>query len=350
MSKKKPKVDRVVVMGASAGGVEALTQIVSQFPPDFQAAVLIAVHVPESATSVLPRILTRSGDLQAFHVFDQEPMERGVIYVAPPGRHLIAHRGSVTAVFGPRENGHRPAIDPLFRSAATVYEHNVIGVVLSGNMDDGTSGLAAIKQTGGIAIVQDPQDATNKGMTRIAVENVAVDFVLPLSEIGQKIVELVNAPAPDGAEEADMKDDIGKEVQSARFDPRLIGVEPDGEPSGYTCPECNGGLWEVVEGKLVRFRCRVGHAYTADSLLSASGSQVEAALWAALRALEENAAYAGRLAKRAKSMNNETAAKRFEDQSGRASEHAITLRKVLLSAPELEIDEPLNVGMSNQEI
>jgi len=226
----------------------------------------------------------------------------------------------------------------------------VIGVILSGNLDDGTSGLAAIKQLGGVAIVQDPEEAVHKGMPLSAVTNVDVDYILGLKDIGDKIVSLLESAPRGPVQEERVNDDIDREVRIARLDPEMSGELPSGEPSGFTCPECNGGLWEVVEGRLVRYRCRVGHAYTADSLLAASGSQVEAALWFALRSLEENAAFAERLSRRAGSKHHSVAARRFSEQARRASSHAITLRKILLSTPAPEEGETLHAGMAKEEV
>lgn len=341
---------RIVVIGASAGGVEALSAVVARLPEDIDAAIFVVIHVPHNARSVLPRILERAGELKACHVLDEEPIKAGYIYVAPPDRHLILRRGRVRSAFGPRENGHRPAVDPLFRSAAEAYGRSVIGVILSGNLDDGTSGLAAIKRFGGIAIAQDPDEAVHSGMPQSAVNNVQVDHILSLHDIGPKIVELVEEAPKEAGREANVNTDIDKEVRSAQLDPELSGELPAGEPSGFTCPECNGGLWEVVEGKLVRYRCRVGHAYTAETLLSASGSQVEAALWFALRSLEENAAFADNLSRRADSMRQGMAAKRFAAQAKRASHHAITLRKILVATPLPEEGETIHAGMAKEEV
>jgi two-component system chemotaxis response regulator CheB len=203
------------VIGASAGGVEALSTVVAQLPKDIDAAVFVVIHVPRNAKSVLPRILQRAGELPAMHVLDEASIEAGTIYVAPPDRHLLIKPGRVTATSGPRENGHRPAVDPLFRSAAESYGRSVIGVILSGNLDDGTSGLAAIKRQGGTAIVQDPEDAVHNGMPLSAVNNVPVDFVLPLTDIGRKIVDLLESAPHVAVQEAEVNGDIEKEVRSA---------------------------------------------------------------------------------------------------------------------------------------
>ncbi|HEX6575482.1 MAG TPA: chemotaxis protein CheB, partial [Gemmatimonadaceae bacterium] len=183
---------RVVVIGASAGGVEAIKYIASQLPPDFAAAVLVVLHIPHNSVSVLPDILRRAGPLPAVHASTREPMRPGRIYVAPPDRHMLITRSEVRAVFGPRENGHRPAVDPLFRSAAQAFGADAIGVVLTGNLDDGTAGLLAIKQAGGTAIVQDPADAMYPGMPRSAIHSVDADFVVRLDDVPETIVRLVS--------------------------------------------------------------------------------------------------------------------------------------------------------------
>lgn len=184
-------VRKLVVIGASAGGVEAISTIVSKLPPDLNAAVFVVLHIPHNATSYLPQILSRAGPLRAIHPDAESRIEPGVIYVAPPDKHLLITYGKVITVRGPRENGHRPAVDPLFRSAAESYGSDVIGVVLSGNLDDGTAGLAAIKQQGGIAIVQSPKEALYQGMPVSAIEHVVVDHVLPLDEIVPAVLRLI---------------------------------------------------------------------------------------------------------------------------------------------------------------
>jgi two-component system, chemotaxis family, protein-glutamate methylesterase/glutaminase len=326
------EVRRVVVVGASAGGVEALGALVSQLPRDFSAAILVVLHVPANAVSVLPGILRRAGNLPAVHAATREPLREGMIYIAPPDRHMMVRRGSVVTTFGPRENGHRPAIDPLFKSAAAEYGKDVIGVLLTGNLDDGTAGLAAIKDSGGLAIVQDPEDAVYPGMPASAIENVSVDHVLPLNEIAPALLELLSNPRPEATGRR-KNERLDVEIRRVQMDPSLDIEVQVGKPSGYTCPECNGGLWEIDDGPLVRYRCRVGHAYSMDSLVAAYGDSVEAALWAALRALEENAAFADRLARRAEAMGQSIAFDRFTAQAKRAKEHARALRGILAVGP-----------------
>ena len=325
-------VTRVIVVGGSAGGVQAMSRLVSELPRDIKAAILMVLHIPHNAVSVMPAILRRAGVLPAVHAATREPLREGVVYVAPPDRHLLLREGNVITSFGPRENGHRPAIDPLFRSAAEAFGAGVIGVLLTGNLDDGTAGMAAIKDHGGVTIVQDPEDALYSGMPLSAIQNVSVDHVRPLDGIVPTIMKtLGDQVRSSNGDRTDEELDI--EIRKVQMDPTLDYEAQIGQPSGFTCPECAGGLWEVKEGPLVRYRCRVGHAYSADSLVSAYGSSVEAALWAALRSLEENASFSRRLARRADSMNQRIALERFEAQAARASEHANTLRAILATGP-----------------
>ena len=177
----------VVVIGASAGGVSSLTSLVRCLPAGLEAAVAVALHVPEESPSALPAILSREGPLRATHAVDAEPLQHGRIYVAPPGRHLLVKRRTLRSVNGPNENGHRPAVDPLFRTAARSHGRRTIGVVLSGSLDDGTAGLQSVKQHGGAALVQDPEDALFSGMPTSAIENVAVDFVGDVSALASEL-------------------------------------------------------------------------------------------------------------------------------------------------------------------
>lgn len=185
-------IGRIIVVGASAGGVEAITSLASEFPADIDAAVFVVLHLPANATSHLPEILSRAGRLKAIHPVGRTTFERGVIYVAPPNRHLVIQDDEVLAVEGPSEHGHRPAVDPLFRSAAESWGSRVIGVVLTGNLGDGTTGLRAIKSRGGVALVQDPGETTFSGMPRSAIDHVNVDHVLALDQMVPTILRLIN--------------------------------------------------------------------------------------------------------------------------------------------------------------
>ena len=320
----------IITIGASAGGVEALAELVRGLPGDLPASVFVALHVPPHGTSVLPRILGRRGALPARHAEDGEAIVPGRIYVAPPDLHLLIRRGVVRLSRGPRENGFRPAIDPLFRSAARWYGARVVGVVLSGTLDDGTAGLLAIKERGGVAVVQDPDDALFPGMPRNAIDSAPVDHVLPASGIP----DLLNQLARDGAAgegDAPMPDDMDLEAEMAEFDLQAIqGDERPGTPSGFACPDCAGVLWEIQDGEMVRFRCRVGHAWSPTSLLAAQSKSLETALWTAFRALEERAALAERMARRFRTKGRAGAASRFEAQARQAKERSALIRQVLV--------------------
>ena len=281
----------IVVVGASAGGVEALADLAASLPDDLAAAVFVVLHLPATGTSALPEILRRHGPLPAAHVNDGEPIRPGRIYVAPPDHHVLVRTGHVHLSRGPRENGHRPAIDPLFRSAAREYATEVIGVVLSGALDDGTAGLLAIKSRGGVAVVQQPTDALYPGMPGNALEHVQVDHVVAAASIGKLLTRLVadlldapREPAPTG---------MRVEVEMEGFAPEAFESNHPGRPSGFSCPDCNGVLWQIKDGGPERYRCRVGHAWSPESLLSQQSEALEAALWVALRSLEERAALAG---------------------------------------------------------
>jgi len=273
----------IVVVGASAGGVEALTSLVRALPGDLPASVFVVLHLPATGSSALPDILSRAGRLPASHAKDGEPIEQRRIYVAPPDYHLLLRAGHVRATRGPRENGHRPAVDPLFRSAAFEYANRVVGVVLSGALDDGTAGLLAVKSRGGVAIVQHPEDALYPGMPHNAIEHVEVDHVLPAADIGETLGRLAAEPATDPAGAG--SDDMQTKVELEGFSMEAIEGGHPGRPSGFSCPDCNGVLWEIRDGGLVRFRCRVGHAWSPESLLTQQSESLEAALWVALRTL-----------------------------------------------------------------
>ena len=276
-----PKIDTIVV-GASAGGVEAVSRLVGMLPADFPAAVLVIVHFPERATSVLPQILARNGPLPAVMAEDGLAIEAGKVYCGPPGRHLLVRDGHMSLVNGPKENGNRPAIDPLFRTAAHARRNRVVGVLLSGLLDDGTMGFWAVRRQGGVTICQDPEDALFGDMPRHAIESGSAGYVLPLDKIGPALVELAGQEIPDLAPEEEMPDPT--EMTLAE----LAQLEKRGRPSAFVCPECTGTLFEFAEEGVMHYRCRVGHSYLPDSLASNQEGVLEAALWTALRAIEEH--------------------------------------------------------------
>ncbi|HVL07646.1 MAG TPA: chemotaxis protein CheB [Burkholderiaceae bacterium] len=278
----------IIVIGASTGGIEALRTLVAGLPRDLAASVFVVIHIAAESPGVLADILDRASPLSAVAVKSRMRLEPARIYVAAPDRHLIIEPGFVQATQGPKENRFRPAIDPLFRSAAQVYGPRAIGVILTGGLDDGTAGLWTIKQLGGTAIVQDPADAFMDSMPRNALQYVRVDYCVPLSQMASLLVRLVNEQ--DDAREAIMvPDEVKIEVDIAKEDRALhAGVLTLGEPSNYTCPECHGVLLQLKEGGRIRFRCHTGHAYAAESLLAEISTAIEDSLWNAVRTIEES--------------------------------------------------------------
>jgi len=245
------------------------------------------MHTAPQSPGVLHQILTRAGSLPAVSPRDAERLKPGHIYVAPPDFHLILEPGRVRITKGPRENRFRPAIDPLFRSAAQVFGPAAIGVVLTGNLDDGTAGLWTIKQLGGTAVVQDPVDALYPSMPASAVRHVQVDHVVPIAMLAPLLVTLTAAPVPAPASDK-VPEIVEVEVNIARDQSAVAaGVTGLGVPSQYACPDCHGVLLEIKEAGRIRFRCHTGHAYSAESLIAAVGEGIEDALWNAIRALEE---------------------------------------------------------------
>lgn len=324
-----PNQRSVIVIGASAGGVEALRTIVAGLPEELEAAIFVVLHLAAGGTSVLPAILERAGDLPAIHPSDGAAIENGHIYVAPPDHHLLVENGTARLVRGPRENGHRPAIDTLFRSAARAVGPRAVGVILSGVLDDGAAGLAAVKAAGGHTVVQSPSDALYSGMPLAAIEGAHPDHVVPSDEIAALLADLVARVPPDPPETA-TTDEVVEESLVA-VDRGSTEQPQPGDPSGFTCPECNGALWEADEEGVRRFRCRTGHQFSLETLLKEQSESVEAAMWSALRALEERAAMLRRLAQRMTSHGNRRLAARYARAAEDTVQHALTLREALHS-------------------
>jgi two-component system chemotaxis response regulator CheB len=320
----------IIVIGASAGGVEALVNLAGQLPRDLPASLFVVLHIPADNPSLLPVILNRSGPLPVSQPVDEEEIQQGHIYVAAPDHHLLIEREHMRLVRGPKENRHRPAIDPLFRSAAYVYGPRVVGVILTGSMDDGTAGLLAVKRCGGIAIVQDPHEAMYPSMPSSALAHVQVDYCLPLSNMGAVLAQVARQQVEDeGA--YPMPDEMEQELRYVSMSDgnTLDSNERVGAPSAFSCPDCGGVLWEYNDRDLLRFRCRVGHAFSVESVLSAQDEQLESALWAALKTLEESASLSRRLALQASERGQSWLARRFEEKVRDAEHRAITIRQVL---------------------
>jgi two-component system chemotaxis response regulator CheB len=321
----------IIVIGASAGGVEVLQQVVRTLPPNFPAAVFVTLHFPEHATSVLPRILSRAGPLPALHAADGDAVVRGRIYIAPPDHHLLLMRRGMRIVRGPKDNGNRPAIDPMFRSAAVAFGPRVIGVVLTGNLDDGTAGLAAIKRRGGLTVVQDPEEALFSSMPRSALEHVEIDRVIRAGQFGRTIQEIMCDPTPDVEPPLSQGDAMENEYSAGDLDAIEQPEKHPGRVSPYSCPDCGGVLWELNDGDFMRFRCRVGHGWTGDALMARQSESLDDALWTALRALEENAALSRQIAGRYRARGADRLARRLDDQAEAAQSRADVIRDALMA-------------------
>ncbi len=320
----------LVVIGASAGGVETLKDVVAGLPADLPAAVCVVLHIAPSSPSALAGILKRAGRLPCKPATDGDPLEQGEILVAPPDHHLVIEDSVARLSLGPRENGHRPAVDVLFRSAAAAWHERVVGVVLSGTRDDGAAGLAAIKASGGAAVVQDPEEAMYGGMPANALANVAVDAVVPSALMAQTIEAIVRGEDPT---------------------PELGRVEYAADRSGGTaltsvCPECGGVLTEHQRAGMPQWECHVGHRYSPRSLADAQGDRVEQALWTAVRMLRDRSALLNRMADHAEGRNQPRSAGNFRRQAEDASQQADVVLEGLRGAAgstlrELAEDEGL---------
>jgi two-component system chemotaxis response regulator CheB len=283
------------------------------------------------APSQLAQILNRSTKMKAAPAVDGEEIHPGRIYVAIPDHHLLVETAIVRVVRGPRENRHRPSIDNLFRSAARFHGDRVIGVVLSGSLDDGTAGLIAIKVRGGLAVVQEPAEAFSSEMPRNAMRYLAVDHVKTAAKVGPLLARLVREKLEDG--QPPVSPEMAQETAIAKID--LAAVENEerpGKPSPFACPDCRGVLWEIEEGRLLRFRCRVGHAFSPETMIAAGDEAIEAALWEALRAIEERVSLRRRLANQARERSLDSLAEHFEKQIPEAEQHVTALRDMLLGA------------------
>jgi two-component system chemotaxis response regulator CheB len=326
-------VDQVIVIGASSGGLTALRELLGQFPGDLRAAVFITMHIGDQP-SQMPSILAKIISLKISFALCGEKIQSGCVYVAPPDRHLLIKRGTIQLVRSAKENHTRPAIDPMFRSAAISYGNRTLGILLTGDLDDGVVGLQAIKAYGGITFVQDPKTAEAPSMPMNALRYVEVDVCLPLAELGKALVQTIQQRATDSplagdfrrvepfATENDLTANFGSGGAYA-----LDGI---GEVSGMSCPECGGALWELSVTP-PRFRCHTGHSFTCAALFQSQDETVEEALWVAIRALHEKQLLLGRLIRSSKDAGRDDASQEYELASEGLESHKATLRALVAS-------------------
>jgi len=326
----------VIAVGASAGGVESLRALVAGLPPDFPGSVLIVLHLPRDATSALPTILSRSGPLPAATAIDGERLRPGRVYVAPSDHHLLLLERNLRLSHGPAENGHRPAIDPLFRSVARAAGPRGVGVVLSGSRDDGAAGLVTIAARGGTAVVQDPADALYPSMPLAALALTPTEHVAPAAKLGPLLAEMAAAVLPD---DLSLPADELLDTEIAISDLAPVVAGGSAPPAGFGCPACGGGLFQINDSPVPRYRCRVGHAWSPESLLDEQALALEGALWMALRALEEKSELSRRMAAGSIHRRAGTGA-RFDTIAADADAAGATIRRLIARLGSLPYRDP----------
>lgn len=321
---------KVIVIGASAGGIEAISAVVSGLPGNLAAPVLVVVHISPSSVGYLPEIFRQQSALPARNASDGEIMENGIIYVAPPDLHMVVEGdGRIRTPRGPRENRSRPAIDPLFRSAALAFGPATIGIILSGALDDGVAGLRAIKLCGGTAIVQDPADALVASMPTNALRGVTVDYCAPARDVGKLIAALVADKTPKSPQPspASLRRELELEAGFINETASSDEVVQLGEPTLFTCPECHGTLLRLRGDNPVRFRCYTGHAFTADSLMADLHDATDQAVWNAVRTAQEGAMLLAHMAEHWEPVDPKTA-EGYREMANAALRRADMLRAI----------------------
>lgn len=316
-----------IFIGGSAGAIEALAELLASLPEDLAAPVLVVLHIGRNGGNLLPAILDRVGTLHAVTPVDGDSLENGLVFVAPGGKHMLVEDHRIRLNEGPAEHGLRPAIDPLFRSAARACGPRAVGVVLSGMLDDGTAGLREIRACGGWTLAQAPEEAAFPSMPESAIANVGMDYVLPVGELAQKLVELAASRVQRSGDR-----EPRRSPPPERMAVELHGPDPPGMRTDITCPQCAALLWEEVRDRVTIYRCRAGHAYSPDSLLAVQGDGLDSATWRPIRLLQERGALLGRLSARAKSQGRPRSARYFREEADRALRRAAQMRRALIDA------------------
>ncbi len=313
----------IIVIGGSAGSGAVLQRVMGDLPADLPASIFVATHLPSQSDGYLAGMLARSSSLKVADAVDGQPIEKGHVYVAVPDCHLLIVDGAMRLGDGPRENLTRPAIDPLFRSAALACGPRAVGVILSGMLNDGASGLWAIKACGGTAIVQHPLDAQADQMPLAALETVDADLVVPAADLGGVLSEISRSEAgqakpPPDALELEVEIAGGARLGSAK-------LRQFADPTALSCPDCHGVLSEVRDERPLRYRCQIGHAYTAESVLERR-NEVDEAMRIALRIMEERVTLVSRMAQDARSTGRNAVAELYESRAEEYTRYAETLR------------------------
>lgn len=309
---KENKISKVIVIGTSAGGLAALKKLISQLHKDFPIPILVVQHISHDATgNIILDVLNKLDTVKCQHAKSGNTLKAGNLYMAPSDHHLMIDSDlKILVTKGAQENRSRPAIDPLFRSAAVAFRNGVIGILLTGYLDDGTAGMKVIKRCGGICIVQDPNDATYPDMPRNALNNVKIDYCLPIAKMGALLYKLIPEKIK---KRLPIPKDILIEAQIAeRVLSDLPSVDALGEQVPFNCPGCGGVLWKMAKDSTLRFRCHTGHAYTAASLLAEQTSKIEETMWTALRMFEERKNLLTEMVRGKKGVGSKSALERAE--------------------------------------
>jgi two-component system chemotaxis response regulator CheB len=323
----------IIVIGTSAGGLKALSAVLSELPADIGAAIFVVQHLAADKKSLLPKLLGDICDLPVMNPIDGAKFETGHVYVAPPDHHLLVNADTVRVLRGPQENRFRPSIDALFRSAARAHGSRVIGVVLTGYLDDGTVGLQAIKKRGGIAVVQDPAEAAYPSMPRNALRYVRVDHTVPIAKAGALLTRLVATPPAAQDEypttpEIEIESNIAEQLMNTKE--FLENVKEIGSLTPYTCPDCHGAIWQLGEDEPLKLRCHVGHSFTGEVFTTAQSQSVENALWAAVRVMEEKVTFSRQLAARKRKQKLNKAADSYEKQASALDDEVTRVRDLIV--------------------
>jgi two-component system chemotaxis response regulator CheB len=325
--------NRIIILGGSAGGLEAVTELAPHLEAGLPAAVFVVLHLGTGPATSIANRLTKAGPVEAALAAEGDPIEAGRLYIAPPDHHLLIGDDTIHLSHGPRVNLARPAIDLAFRSAAVTYGARAVGVLLSGMLDDGVAGLHAIKRCGGTAIVQDPKEALYAEMPESALSAVDADHTLPASSIGGLLNQLAKTPVLS-------KSAIPAEIMlENEFDMNntddLSRMDQLGDQIPLGCPDCGGTLWEIKQGDSIHYRCHVGHSLSARTMQLRQDQEIEHALWIALRTLEEKARMQTRLAKQEKMAGRTEGANSFRSRARETHAYAERLRRLLLQLGEL---------------
>ncbi len=332
---------RIIVIGASAGGLEAIKTLVKGLPPDLNASLFIVWHMSSEVRGILPQLLNRVSQLPAQHATDGEKFKPGHVYVAPPDHHLLLEEGRMRLTHGPKENRFRPAIDPLFRSAAWVYGSRVIGIILTGALDDGTAGLWQVKSRGGIAVVQDPHDAEVSSMPASALRQVKVDHCVPVKEMAPLLDRLCKAPVPENPnamKDEKTKIEIGIAAEMGTLENSSLHI---GELSTFTCPECHGVLSRIMDDNFARFRCHTGHAFSPDTLMAAITEKIEDSLYNAIRLIDESVLLLNHMGDHFAEANELKLAAVYFRKAHEATERNSLVRKAAMEHEQLTQDKLL---------